>query len=294
MSKKHLVFIINPRAGVERTKEIQEALETRLDKNKYSYELQHTQHAGHGTQLAAEAAARGAYGVVAVGGDGSVNDIIRGLLDAGGDTALAIIPKGSGNGMARTMQIPLEVAGAIDVLNKGRVVPTDVAFANGRAFISNAGVAFDALISKKFAKSVRRGFAVYSWLVTKYMWLYKPWSFDITVDGKKIHSKAFMVIVANGQQFGYNFRIAPMADYTDGLLDVVIVRNFPKILGGVIAVRAMTGNILGSRYVQHLRGTHVVVSHPSLKLMQTDGDAHECLSQIEFTIRKGAQKVIVP
>jgi diacylglycerol kinase (ATP) len=292
MSQKHLVFIINPKSGVERQKEIQAGIDEYLDKEQYTYEILHTEFAKHGISLAREAAKNGAYGVVAVGGDGSVNDVVQGLL--GTDTVLAIIPKGSGNGMARTMQIPLDTNEAIKVINKGQIANMDVAYANGSPFISNAGVAFDALISKKFAKSVRRGFVVYSWLVTKYMWLYKNWEWELTIDGKQIKERAFMVIVANGQQFGYNFKIAPMASFTDGLLDVVIVRKFPKILGGLIALRAMKGNITDSRYVQHFTGKEITVTHPSLRLMQTDGDAHPSENKITFTITPGAQKVIVP
>ncbi len=292
MSRKHLVFIINPRAGVEREKEIKAAITAAIDTAVYSHEVIHTQFAKHGTELARQAAAKGAYAVVAVGGDGSVNDVVQGL--AGTNTALAIIPKGSGNGMARTMKIPLDVAEAMKVINTGKILDIDLAYANERLFVSNAGVAFDALISKKFATSVKRGLGVYSWLVTKYLWLYKPWNFEITVDGKVLTEKAFMVNVANGQQFGYNFKIAPMADYTDGILDVIIIRSFPKILGGLIALRAMTGTIASSPYVTHLRGKEITIKHPQLKLMQTDGDAHECANDIRFTVKQGAQKVIVP
>jgi YegS/Rv2252/BmrU family lipid kinase len=292
MSKRHLVFIINPKSGTERQKEIKAGIDTALDKEQYSYEIKNTEYAKHGTILAKEAAKDGAYAVVAVGGDGSVNDVVQGLLGTG--TLLAIIPKGSGNGMARTMRIPLDTNEAIKVINKGNTVAMDVGYANDRAFISNAGVAFDALISKKFAKSEKRGLMVYSWLVTKYMWLYKSWDWEITIDGKEVNSKAFMVTVANGQQFGYNFQIAPKADFTDGLLDLVIIRRFPKILGGVISFRAMTGTLLKSPYVRHMKGKEIIISHPSLKLMQTDGDAHKCEHTIKFTIKQGAQKVIVP
>lgn len=292
MSRKHIVFIINPKSGVERQKEIQQGIDTHLDKERFSHELIYTQFAKHGTTLAKEAARNGAFMVVAVGGDGSVNDVVQGLLDT--DTILGIIPKGSGNGMARTMQIPLDTNEAIKVINKSNIKSMDVAYANDRPFISNAGVAFDALISKKFAKSERRGLMVYSWLVTKYMWLYKSWDWKIVVDGRHLTERAFMVNVANGQQFGYNFRIAPMASFTDGLLDLVIVRKFPKILGGLIAFRAMTGNIMRSSYVEHIRGREITISHPSLRLMQTDGDAHQCDHSITFTIRQGAQKVVVP
>lgn len=290
--KKHLVFIINPKSGVEREKAIQTAIDARLDQEQFTYEIQHTEYAKHGTELAKVAADKGAYAVVAVGGDGSVNDIVTGLLDT--NTALAIIPKGSGNGMARSMQIPLKEQAAIDVINKGNSIMMDIAYANDLPFISNAGVAFDALISKKFAKSVRRGFAMYSWLVTRYMWSYKEWNWNITIDGKKLNEKAFIISVANGRQFGYNFQIAPQASWTDGLLDVVIIRKFPKFLGGALVLRAMNGTITNSPYVTHTRAKEITLSHPDLNLMQTDGDAHNCGNEIKFRLDTAKQKVIVP
>jgi len=292
MSKKHVVFIINPKSGVERQKEITHGIEAHLDKERYTHEILYTEFIKHGTKLAKEAALAGAYAVVAVGGDGSVNDVVQGLM--GIDTLLAIIPKGSGNGMARTMLIPLDTNEAIKVINNGHVANMDIGYANSRPFISNAGVAFDALISKKFAKSEKRGLMIYSWLVTKYMWLYKSWDWHITVDGKQFTTRAFMVNVANGQQFGYNFKIAPMASFTDGMLDLVIIRKFPKIMGGTIALRAMNGSIIKSPYVEHLTGKEITISHPSLNLMQTDGDAHACEHSISFRIQQGAQRVIVP
>jgi len=286
------VFVINPKSGVERQKEIKEAIDTHLEADRYTYEILHTEFARHGTRLASEAARNGAYAVVAVGGDGSVNDVVQGLL--GTDTLLGIIPKGSGNGMARTMQIPLSTSEAIKVINKGNTVKMDVGYANGSPFISNAGVAFDALISRKFAKSEQRGFWMYSWLVTKYLWMYKSWKWNISVDGKQFSEYAFMVNVANGQQFGYDFKIAPMASYTDGYLDLVIIRKFPKILGGFIAARAMNGTINESPYVEHLVGKSITISNPGLRLMQTDGDAHVCDHSITFRVEHAVQQVIVP
>ena len=292
MTHKHLVFIINPKSGVERQKEIKQGIERNLDNTRFTWEIQHTEYAKHGTELAKIAADKGAYAVVAVGGDGSVNDIIQGLL--GTDTILAIIPKGSGNGMARTLGIPLDTDAAIQVINRDKTLPMDLGLANGKPFISNAGVAFDALISKKFAKSTRRGLVMYSWLITKYMWLYKSWDWTITIDGKELKEKAFVVNVANGQQFGYNFRIAPDASYTDGLLDVVVIRRFPKILGATIAVRGLTGTIYSSPFVKHYQGREITISHPSLNLMQSDGDAHACEPTVHFKVKQGGQTIIVP
>lgn len=292
MSKKHLVFVVNPKSGVERQKVVQHAIDQYLDKEQFTYEIQYTQYAKHGTELAREAAKAGAYGVVAVGGDGSANDIAAGLL--GTDTVLAIFPKGSGNGMARTMEIPLKDREAIETINRNKVVKMDVGFVNGQLFISNAGVGFDALIAKKFAKSVKRGLAVYSWLVTKYLWLYNEWDWRITVDGKEIKTRAFLVNIANGRQFGYNFQIAPDADWQDGLLDVIVIKKFPKILGSSLVIRAMNGTLTKSPFVEHYRGKEITIVHPDLKLMQTDGDAHPCNNRLEFKIQAAAQKVIVP
>jgi len=288
---KHLVFIINPRSGVDREKAIQQAIDQTLDHSVYTYEIQHTQYAKHGTELAKIAADNGAFAVVAVGGDGSVNDIVKGLL--GTETKLAIIPKGSGNGMARTLHIPLSEVDALKAINAGKIIAMDVAFANGQPFISNAGVAFDALISKKFATSLRRGLTVYSWLVTKHMWTYKEWDWEITIDGERYKEKAFIINVANGRQFGYNFKIAPTASWTDGLLDVVIVKRFPKVLGGLLALRLWQGTILKSPFVRHFLAREIIVSNPRLNLIQTDGDAHPSESTVRFSVQPGAIEVLV-
>jgi YegS/Rv2252/BmrU family lipid kinase len=292
MSLKHLVFIVNPKSGVERQKEIQQAVDACIDSAKFSYEIQYTQRARHGIDLARAAAQAGAWAVVAVGGDGSVNDVVHGL--AGTQTALGIIPRGSGNGLARTLGLPLAVADAMRIINNGQTAAIDLGYVGDRLFLSNAGVAFDALISKEFAASDRRGLAVYAWLVTRHLWTYKTLKFDITIDGKKISENAFMVNVANGTEFGYNFKIAPSASYTDGLLDVVIVKRFPRILGSIIALRAMTGTILSSPWVKHYRGKEVTISHPDMKLMQTDGDAYDCATTLTFGVKPGELQVIRP
>lgn len=289
---RHLVFIINPRAGTDRIKALQQTIESYLDQQRFSWEIQYTAYAKHGTELARKAAGKGAFAVVAVGGDGSVNDVAKGLY--GTETALAIIPKGSGNGLARSLEIPADEVKAIELINQCRQIRMDLAFANDELFVSNAGVAFDALISEKFAASQRRGLTVYSWLVVKHMWMYREWEWDIMIDGEKLKETAFIINVANGRQFGYNFKIAPGASWTDGLLDVVIVRKFPKIYGGIMALRLLKGTIIQSPYVKHFHAKEVVISHPNLKSLQTDGDAHPAAGHVHFKIKPAAQKVIVP
>ncbi len=289
---KHLVFIVNPRSGVERQKAIQQAVETSLDHRQYSYNIVYTEYIRHGIPIAKEAAAAGAYAVVAIGGDGSVNDVARGLL--GTETALAIIPKGSGNGLARSLSIPLHLRKAIEVINKGNSVMMDVGHANGNVFISNAGVGFDTVITAAFAKSLTRGFRTYTRLIAKHLWHYRPVTYNIRIDGEQYCEKAFLITIANGRQLGYNFTVAPQASWTDGLLDVVIIRKFPKLMSVSIAIHAMLGNIRNSSYVQHYQAKEVIIESVEIKLLQTDGDAHPCNDSVRFSVEPGALRVIVP
>jgi len=289
---KHLVFVINPRSGVDREKSIQKAISETLDHSQFSYTLQQTAYPKHGTEIAQHAAMQGAYAVVAVGGDGSVNDVARGLL--GTETALAILPKGSGNGMARSLRIPLNERKALQVINANKTIRMDVGFANDIPFISNAGVGFDTVVSEAFALSSVRGFKTYTWLVAKHLWRYKSIRWNFRIDGEEFSEQAFMITVANGQQFGYNFRIAPQASWTDGLLDIVVVKKFPRLLGGALVLRAMWGNITQSPFVKHFRAKEVVITSPELRLMQADGDAHVTGNEVRFRVEPAALKIIAP
>lgn len=287
-----ILFIINPKSGVDRVKALQGLIEKHLDHARFTPEIAYTQYAKHGTELAREAAAKGFKTIVAVGGDGSVNDIIAGIY--GTDATLAIIPKGSGNGLARSLRIPLDPVKAIELINLGHKSTIDLGRADGRIFVSNAGVGFDALVARKFAKSTRRGMAMYSWIVTKHLWTYKEWQWEIEVDGETLSEKAFILTVANAEQFGYNFRIAPSADLQDGLFDIVIIRKYPKILGSAIAIRAFNGSILRSKYVRHLKGKKVIIRHPKLNLLQMDGDVHSCGHEVSIEMIPAALPVITP
>lgn len=287
-----VLFIINPKSGVDRVKALQGLIDQYLDKDKYTYEIAHTQYAKHGTELAKEGAANGFSIIVAVGGDGSVNDVIAGIHNT--TATLAIIPKGSGNGLARSLKIPLDSALAISLINKGNRATIDLGRADDRIFVSNTGVGFDALVARKFAKSNRRGMAIYSWIVTKYLWMYKEWKWDIEVDGVAMNQKAFILTVANAAQFGYNFKIAPLADLQDGLFDIVIIKKYPKILGALIALRAFKGTLMKSKYVLHYKGKHVTIRHPQLSLLQMDGDVHKCGSEVKVEMLEAALNIIVP
>ncbi len=287
---EHLIFVVNPRSGTDRKKALAEVIAGRLDSSRFSHQIWYTERAGHGIELARKGAAAGAFAVVAVGGDGSVNDVATGLL--GTKTALGIIPKGSGNGLARTLGIAVNVERALAVINKGAVKKIDAGFANDSLFLSNAGVGFDVGVCERFAESSRRGFWTYFRIIARHYFAYKAPHWHIEAAGKTWTEKAFMVVAANGVQFGYEFQIAPTADLSDGLLDLVTVRKFSKWVGPLIALRSLNGSLLKSPFVGHLKVTHFTVSHPGLKAFQVDGEVRPCAGKVAFRLEAGALGVL--
>ncbi|HRP90422.1 MAG TPA: diacylglycerol kinase family lipid kinase [Edaphocola sp.] len=288
-----LLFILNPKAGVDRNKTIASAIKEHLDSSLYDWELAFTQYAGHGTLLAKEAIEKGVKTIVAVGGDGSVNDVIQSLV--GKDVALGVIPMGSGNGLARSVGLPLKVKNAIKVLNKRNIHAIDLGLVNGeKYFISNAGVGFDAVVTKEFAKSDKRGFLSYIDIIVKKMFSFKSKDWEIEIDGKVYHHKAFMLTIANGPQLGYNFQIAPVAIFNDGVFDIVVINKHPRLLTGIIGLQGFTDTLLKNRYVSHYTGKKIVIRNQENDTMQLDGDFEECVMPLEIEIQEKALKLLCP
>lgn len=292
MRKKQLVFIINPHAGTDRNKTLSKVIQQQLDTTQYEYELCYTQYAKHGTELAKDAAEKGAYGVIAVGGDGSLNDVIAGLRQY--PTIVGIIPMGSGNGLARALHIPSDVKKAIHLINQNHTVAIDVATANEQVFVSNAGVGFDACITDAFKHSKKRGFLSYVRIILQQILPFQEKEYLLTIDGNTMLVKAFMITVSNGSHLGYNFVVAPHADCTDGQLQVIVIKKFPKHMALLLAFRMMTQSLHKSRYVQCFSGKEITISAPGLTTMQTDGDVHTTHTDEVHICLSGRQKVWVP
>ena len=289
---KKVLFVINPHSGVDRKKAMQNLIKQNLDLQQFTYEIAWTKYPKHGIEIAKKAVLDGIDILVAVGGDGSVNDIVNGILNT--DVCLAIIPKGSGNGLSRSLQIPMNTQKAIQLINTGNVTKIDVGKINEHLFVSNAGVGFDALVTDKFSKSKKRGFKAYSKIITQHLLSYKPLLLSIEIDGKKMQESAFMFTVANGVQLGYGFKIAPLADVQDGLFDIVILRKFPKLFAFPIALLAFMGKIHQSRFVTHFRGRHIKIENPNLTKMQFDGESASCDQVVTIDLIAQSLKVIVP
>ena len=219
-----VLFVRNPQAG-RGLRGFGRRLTRHLSPAAVRYDVAFTKGAGDAEQLAREAAGQGYDVVVAVGGDGTVNEVGRGLL--GGEAALAIIPTGSGNGFARHLGVPLSVSGALRRLNRPTFRKIDVGRINGHPFFCTAGLGFDAHVSKCFAHSRRRGLLTYIRLALREYQTFRATPIELQLNDHSARSNCYVLAFANAAQYGNNAYIAPLADVADGLLDVCLIEDMP-------------------------------------------------------------------
>ena len=209
--------------------------------------------------------------VAAVGGDGTLNVTARGLL--GSDTALAVIPYGSGNGLARCLHIPLNTNNALRILTTGRIESIDTATVNGKLFLSVAGIGLDAQTAHDFAQDPRRGFIPYAHYATSNYFHLKPETVRITFnDRKTLICSPMLVTFANSNQYGYNAIIAPHASLQDGMLDTCILNRPPLPVLPAFVGMLMHGHIDRSRYLTEIQSAHITVERPSAGVVNIDGE----------------------
>lgn len=292
MERKKILFIINPKSGTL-GKSNWIAMATKMLAQHFDLEFQYTTHRGHACELAQKAVARKIPIVAAVGGDGTVNEIASALIHS--DTALAILPLGSGNGLARDLGIStLLPFSAVEAIKKGKTIQIDYGTANGVPFFCTCGVGFDAHISRIFATNKKRGFWNYLALTIREYFRYKPVEFSLEYDGKIIKKKAFIVNCANIQQLGNNAYIAPKANYTDGLLNITILRPFGFIGAIRIGTSLFFKQIDKIRYTETFECERLVLNIPSNTPFHYDGEAAQVPNRIEIEAVRLGLKVIIP
>ncbi len=289
---ENIVFIVNPVSGAGRQKRIREVVDRYLDKSKYNSKVLFTEARGHASTLARQAVEQGAAVVVAVGGDGTVNEVGQGLVES--DTALAIIPTGSGNGLARHLKLPMNFRKAIEIINQGNRQKIDTATLNGSLFVNVAGVGFDAHVARKFEQADKRGFFSYFSISTAAYRKYKPKKYTISIDGKVFKRRALMISFANSSQFGNNTTIAPKASLDDGLIDVCILRKLPfwKII--LLSPLVFTKKFDKTPFLEIIQGKEVIVKRRKGKYVHLDGDPGKEGKTFTIQIHPLSLQVIVP
>lgn len=289
--KKKAVFVINLISGTSDKAAIPGLIDQYLDKTKFEYEIAITQYAGHASEIATKAKDDGVDVVVAVGGDGTVNEVARAIVHS--NTALGIIPCGSGNGLARHLLLPLNVRKAIDVINRSEVRQLDYGIINGYHFFCTCGMGFDAFVSMKFAEAGKRGPITYVENVLREGLKYKPETYTIEDESGTLQYKAFLISCANASQYGNNAYIAPQASMSDGLMDVIIMEPFDVFEAPQISIEMFSKTLDKNSKIKTFRTQHLHIHRDKPGVIHYDGDPVMTGADIDIELKPKGINIIV-
>lgn len=291
MSK--VAFILNPISGHGQKNDIVGYIRGLLSGHpEIEGEFHYTRFGGDAFQKARHYAGQGYDTVVAIGGDGTVNEVAKGLV--GSSTKLAIVPQGSGNGLARHLGIPMGYQAAANLVFEGKPQMIDAGKINDEYFFCTAGVGFDAVVGEKFNSSSTRGLATYMEHCAKEYVKYHPQEYEINILGTKFRQKAFLITFANSSQWGNNVFIAPDANISDGMMDVVIWRDSPMVTMPLITAELFLKKIKYSEFVDTYRCKEVVITRDSEGVIQFDGESMVMGRELKVSVHHNALEVIVP
>lgn len=291
--KEKILFLINPISGTKKKENLPEKILKLIDKSKFEAEIHITRFRGDATEIVPVKMSEGYSRFIAVGGDGTVNEVAKSLVDSEG--ILGIIPIGSGNGLARHLKIPLNIEKAMKLINEGRVDSIDYGRINNEPFFCTCGVGFDAHIGNEFAKNKGRGFLTYIKVTITDFFKYKPKKYKIKIDKEiKLKSRAFLVTAANASQYGNNAYIAPTADIQDGKLDICILSPFKLYRAPGLGIRVFAKKINNSSLMNTIQASEVVLKRKKAGVVHFDGEPSEMGKKIKIKIVPRGLKVILP
>jgi diacylglycerol kinase (ATP) len=287
VEKPKIRFIANPFSGTNKAKKLETYVDRYLDKKKYEYDVRYTDYAGHAVSLAQEAVDEGYFGIIAVGGDGTLNEIASVMRTT--NTALGVIPMGSGNGFSYHIGVKRDVQKAFNRINNGRTKAIDLGYANERLFINVAGLGLDAAVASITKTNKRRGLIPYITNTIRYGLTYPGIKLKVeTTEGLKYEGTYSIAAVANGSIYGYNFSIAPAAKLGDGLFDVVLVAQKPAYKYFGIALRMLTKTLNKSDIVTYIKCKGLIMSFEGDTHLHVDGESGDTNSKVDFRIEQKA------
>ena len=283
-SSKKLLLVVNPVSGTKRKDKVVAKATLRFGEAGFEVNTVYTTKPGDATVMARNAADSGFHGVIAVGGDGTVNEVARGLL--GTETALGILPCGSGNGLARHVEESIDVDRAISIIADDHIEPCDYATANGTPFFCTCGMGFDAAVSDRFANMSHRGFSAYIKSTLAEFVHYRPEKYHIVTPDTEFDVEAFLIAACNASQYGNNAMISPESSIRDGLLDLVIVHPGTTLKRTKVGLDLMTGRLTKNLLVETLRVPEVSIRRRPAPA-HLDGDSFKAGERVDVSIVAG-------
>lgn len=286
---QHILFIVNPIAGGRDKGILERLIPRRLDPQRFSWSLACTAHPGHAHELALQS---DADTVVAVGGDGTVNEVASAL--AGTDRVLGILPCGSGDGLARHLRISRSFDLALRTVNAYDVRAIDHGTMNGRPFFCTCGVGLDALVSEEFARATTRGLRTYVAKTLETWQHFTPETYELSIDGNTVSTRAVLITAGNANQWGNEGFITPLASLTDSLIDVTVLRPFSPLEIPDLAARIFTKRIARSAHVDYYRCRRLGIHREKPGAAHLDGDPLQLGTDIDIRIAPDRLRIIIP
>ena len=290
--KKKILFLINPVSGVGKKNIIPKLIEQYIDSDTYEFIIKNTEYRKHGHEIALVEKHNFDI-IVAIGGDGTVNEIGSALI--GSKTVLGIIPTGSGNGLARHFNIPLKLKNALKTINKSNIKTIDTGLVNQHQFLGTCGFGFDAYIAKKFDEYHKRGFLSYAKLIKQEFKTYKPLTYRITRNEKSETKTSLMYCVANSSQFGNGFTISPDSDATDGKFEHVFLDGFRAKNILLMGTQFFSKRINRSQFYNSFSTSKLVqveILNQNRSTFHIDGEPMESLNTFQIKIVPASLKII--
>lgn len=291
-TKKRLAFIVNPISGGINKTQFPQQVSANLNNELFEYDIFYTQSTEHNQKLAAQCVTNKYDGIIAVGGDGTINNTAKYVTNT--DIAFGIIPLGSGNGLARHHQLIPDIKKSLQIINGFNITAIDTGTANNVFFINLTGVGFDAHVSWLFAQATKRGFVQYAKITLNEFAKYKPQLFTMQIDGVTYTEEAFIICVANGSQYGNNAFIAPTALTTDGLFEITIIKPFKLWQMPQIGLKLFNKGLPTSAQTKHYKGTHIVITRNKKDVVNIDGEPVFMDEKIDICLLPKSLNLITP
>jgi YegS/Rv2252/BmrU family lipid kinase len=297
---RNIIYIINPVSGTKKKKDLQPFIEKKTADQKIAFQIFPSVASGDYSFLRSIIKEQSITDVVIAGGDGTVSQVVSNLMDC--DLNFGIIPCGSGNGLAFAAKIPKQLNRALDIIFNGKADAIDGFYANDQFACMLCGFGFDARVAHEFADQKKRGLATYARLVLKNFFAMKKHWFQIQVQDTSIETEAYFISIANSNQFGNNFTIAPKASLSDGLLDIVIVTSKNKIsfvwhtlkqLAGWNKLKAVSV-VKENKGLIYFQTDKLKIINPSNAPLHIDGEPAETVTELNITIKKKCFRLLQP
>lgn len=298
--KRKFIYFVNPISGTKKKPQLLEIIKNKTSEKQIPFEILHTNAAGNYQYLNKKITDEKITDIIVCGGDGTVNQVANALQ--GVEVNIGIIPMGSGNGLAFAAKIPKQVNKALEIIFTGNAAFIDSFYINKQFSCMLCGLGFDAQVAHDFAKQNKRGLATYVKQSIKNFFSAKPYTFILSVDGNNLTTQAFFISIANSNQFGNNFTIAPQASLQDGLLDIVVVNEMSKMkmIWNVLKqirigqVRIYEDKKYHQKEIHYFQTKKLVIQNPQLAPLHIDGDPAVTADNFEIEIVEKAFKLIMP